>query len=891
MCGDLKIRYGHMQRTISWQVVFFFISFFCEAISGQLQYTIYEEIKQGSIVGSIAKDLGLDIKELSMRKFHIVSRAKRQYFNVNLENGDLYVTDRIDREIICGIQKKCFLNLEAVIESPLNFYTVKVEIQDINDNSPFFSKNTFDVEISESASSGARFALGNAQDPDLGTNSVQRYKLRANEYFTLGEKTSIDGSKYLELVLEKPVDHEKQHVYEFILTAFDGGKPIKTGTALIKILVHDINDNYPVFSQDTYRISLNENTPNGFLVLHLNATDEDEGSNAQIIYSFNHIAENARQTFTIHSHNGDIKIIGELDYEMTESYEITVEAKDGGGLVAHCKVSIQIIDINDNAPEITITSFSTTTPEDSSPGTVIALIYFNDMDSAENGEVVCQISEMLPFQLISSSSSYFKLVTTSNMDRERVSDYNITIKAVDKGSPPLSTNKTIRLTISDVNDNPPVFEKTRYIAYVSENNPPGTSIYSVHASDLDLNKNAQIIYSILMNNVEDIPLSSHVSINSVTGVVYAQSLFDYEQLREFQIQVMAKDSGSPPLSTNVTVKICIIDKNDNAPKILYPSPDTEGTALFEFIPRSSEKGFLVTKIVAVDADSGHNAWLSYHLLHVPEPSFFIIGQYTGEIRMARTFQDTDTLRQRFIVMVKDNGYPSLSATVTLNLVVAENFQQVLPELSIQPSDSDTQSNVTIYLVISIALISLLFILTVMVTVISKCRKSNTPTAFGIISKDFYPQVALRYPYQFRDGTLPLPYSYDVCVAVDSSESEFAYLKPSQNVPVDSLIDTDDSAIGNDSLQDALPSTSLAQVDPNVSISGSNSNPLDITCGIPQGSVLGPLLFSVFINDLPTACKGASIHIYSDDTILYAHSPCLSDLEHVLHNNRKSICLM
>ncbi|MEE6478649.1 hypothetical protein FKM82_011924 [Ascaphus truei] len=808
MCG--KIRPGNRERTMTWQVVFFFISFLCEHISGQLQYSIYEELKQGSIVGSIAKDLGMNIKDLSIQKFHIVSPAKKQYFNVNLENGDLYVTDRIDREIICGIQQSCFLNLEAVVENPLNFYTVVVEIQDINDNSPRFSKNTFDVEISESASTGVRFPLGNAQDPDLGTNSVQSYKLSANEYFTLGEKTSTDGSKYPELVLEKPLDREKQGFYELILTASDGGKPLKTGTALIKIVVHDINDNFPMFSQDTYRISLNENAPNGFLVLHLNATDEDEGSNAQITYSFSHIPENALKTFTIVPQNGDIKINGELDYEMTENYEMTVEAKDGGGLVAHCKVLIQIIDINDNAPEITTTSFKTTIPEDSSPGTVIALINIHDLDSGENGEVVCQISEMLPFQLISSSRSYFKLVTTTTMDREIVSYYNITIKAADKGSPPMSTSKTIRLAISDVNDNPPVFEKTSYIAYVPENNPPGTSIYSVHASDPDLNKNAQIIYSILINNVEDVRLSSHVSINSVTGVVYAQSSFDYEQLREFQIQVMAKDSGSPPLSTNVTVKICIIDKNDNAPKILYPSADTEGTALFEFIPRSSEKGFLVTKIVAVDADSGHNAWLSYHLLHSPEPSFFIIGQHTGEIRMARTFQDTDTLRQRVIVMVKDNGYSSLSATVTLNLVVAENFQQVLPELSNQPSDSDTQPNVTIYLVISIALISLLFILTVMITVISKCRKSNTPIAFGTISKDFYPQVALRYPYQFSDGTLPLPYSYDVCVALDHSENEFAYLKSSQNVPVDSLIDTEDSAIGNDSLKDNLPSTSLTQ---------------------------------------------------------------------------------
>ncbi|MEE6478640.1 hypothetical protein FKM82_011915, partial [Ascaphus truei] len=746
-------------------------------------------MKQGSIVGSIAKDLGLNIKELSVRKYRIVSHAKKHYFNVSLENGNLYVIDRIDREAICGIENSCFLNFETVVENPVNVFHVKIEIQDINDNPPSFSKDTFDIGISESALPGTRFVLGNAQDPDLGTNSLQSYKLSANPHFTLGEKTSMDGIKYPELVLEKPLDREKQSIYDLILTGTDGGKPVKTGTALIKIVVHDVNDNFPVISPDTYRISLNENAPNGFLVLHLNATDEDEGSNAQITYSF----KNAHQIFTIDTENGDIRTRGELDFEVAKNYEITVEAKDGGGLVSHCKVSIQVIDANDNAPEIIFISISNPISENSLSGTVIALINIHDGDSGENSEVTCQITQSIPFQLISSSSSYYKLITTSMMDRERISDYNITIKATDKGSPPLSTNKTIRISISDVNDNPPVFEKTSYIFYIPENNPPGTSICNVYASDLDLNENAQIIYSVLSNKVEEHPVSSYVSINSVTGVVYAQSSFDYEQLRDFQIQVMAKDNGSPQLSCNVSVKICIIDKNDNFPKILYPSTDTEGTALFEFIPRSSERDYLVTKVVAVDADSGHNAWLSYHLLQVSDSSFFIIGQHTGEIRIARTFQDPDALKQIVVVMVKDNGNPSLSATVTINLIVAENFQQVLPELSNQPNDLDTQSNVTFYLVISIALISFLFILTVILTVISKCRKSNNPIAFGTIGKDFYPQVALRYPYQFSDGTLPLPYSYDVCVALDASKNEFAYLKPSQNVPVDSLIDTDDSA--------------------------------------------------------------------------------------------------
>ncbi|MEE6478658.1 hypothetical protein FKM82_011933 [Ascaphus truei] len=794
--------------TVTWQVIFFFIAWFCDMASGQLQYSIFEEIKLGSIVGNIAEDLGLDIKELSFRKFRIDSGHNEQYFSVNLENGNLYVTHRIDRETTCGRAHACVLNFEAVVENPLNIFHVKVEIQDVNDNPPRFNKNIFDIGISESTLPGARLVLGNAQDPDLGSNSLQYYKLNSNNYFTLGEKISLDGSKFAELVLEKSLDRENQSFHELILTAFDGGTPMKTATAFIKIVVNDVNDNLPLFSQEMYEVTLNENAPNNSLVLYLNATDKDEGLNAQITYSFSHISENAQHLFTIDPQNSDIRTRGQLDYEVTESYEMTVEAKDGGGLVSHCKVSIQIIDVNDNVPEIILTSVSTPIPEDSLSGTVIALINVRDRDSGENGEVTCQIMDALPFKLVSSSSSYHKLVTTSTMDRERTSEYNITIQATDKGSPPLSANKTIRLTIKDVNDNPPIFEKRGYIVYVPENNPPGNSIYNIYASDLDLGENSRMIYTIFNNNIEDIKVSSYVSINSVTGVLYAQQSFDYENLREFEILIMAKDSGSPPLSSNVTLRVCITDRNDNSPKILYPSTGVDGTALFEIVPRFSDKGYLVTKVVAVDADSGHNAWLSYHFLHLPEPTYFTIGQHTGEIRTSRNFQDKDSLRQKVVVMVKDNGVPSLSATVQLHLVVAEHFQQVLPEIISQP---DTQSNVTVYLVTSIAVISFLFLLTVLFVIISKCRKSNIATPFGTLGKDFYPQIVTGYPSQFNNGTLPLPYSYDVCVALDSSQNEFAYLQPSPKVPTENLIDADDTGTGNGSLKDTLPATNFAQV--------------------------------------------------------------------------------
>ncbi|XP_063784669.1 protocadherin gamma-B5-like isoform X38 [Pseudophryne corroboree] len=797
------------QWTLRWQV-FCFILFIISNVSGQLQYSIPEEMKMGSAVGNVAKDIGLNVKDLEFRKFQIISQVTKQYFNINMENGDLYVSDRIDREILCEDKQSCFINLEAVIENPLNFYTVTIEIQDINDNSPTFSKKYFDIEISEHTLPGAHFALSNAKDPDLGTNSIQSYTLNGDECFSLGEKITRDGINYPEIILEKSLDREKKSFYDLMLTATDGGKPPKSGTAIIKIVVQDANDNFPIFTQDTYHIRLFENVPVGYLVIQLNATDEDEGSNALIAYSFSHIPENTQQIFNIDSSNGCIKIIGNLDYEASDTYKMTVEAKDGGGHVAHCKISIEVIDVNDNAPKITIKSLTATIPENSPPGTLVALINIRDLDSGTNGEVICQISDTLDFQLLPSSSSYYILVTAANMDQEKKPIYNITIQCMDKGSPSQSNNKTIQLTISDMNDNFPVFEKMSYIVYIVENNQPGTSIHNVLASDLDHGQNGKITYSILNSNIENIPVSSYVSINSITGVLYAQRSYDYEQLREFQFQVMAKDSGSPPLSSNVTVRICIIDKNDNAPKILYPSPDNEGSALFEFIPHTAEKDYLVTKVIAVDADSGHNAWLSYHLLQATDPSFFSIDHRTGEIRIGRDLQEMDSLRQKVVIMVKDNGHPSFSSTVSLTLVVAESFQQVLPEIIHKPSDSKTSSNITFYLVVSIALISLLFIMTVMVIVIYKCRKSDTQTSFRNINRDIYPQFTLGCPSEISDGSLPFPFSYDVCVTLDSQQNEIAYLKPVQNVPTENLIDTGDSAAVDESSSNDLPTSKIVQ---------------------------------------------------------------------------------
>nr|XP_033489672.1 protocadherin alpha-3-like [Epinephelus lanceolatus] len=721
--------------------------------SAQSRYSISEEVNEGTVVGNVAKDLGLDKSTLRERKYRVVSSNADPLFHVNQNDGILYVSRKIDREEVCAQSSTCLINLKTVLENPLEVHYVEVEVVDINDHSPTFPEKDKTLEISESVLPGARIQLKPSRDGDSGHFSVQQYKLSHNDHFRLEVKDKGEDGKIPILVVQKPLDRETAKSHSLVLTALDGGKPPKSGTMNILVNVLDVNDNTPVFSKEMYSVLLDENAPVGTTVIQVNATDLDEGSNGEVVYSFsNSMNQNMLNLFDINPLTGEITVKGMIDYEEKDRYEIEIEASDKGPapFATDISVIIKIVDVNDNAPEIEVTSFSSSIPEDSRPGTTVALISVNDLDSGLNGKVICALNEDVPFTLSPSlKDKMYSLVTKSPLDREKQSQYELTITAKDAGQPPLSSEKTISVVVSDVNDNSPEFSQSPYTFYVTEGNEPGVSVFSVKAFDRDENNNALISYHIVRDSSTDNKLTSFLNINSENGDILALKSFDFETVKTFQFQVVATDSGTPSLSNNVTVNVFILDQNDNAPVILYPVSSNGSAEGVEEIPRNVNAGHLVTKVRAYDADIGYNGWLLFSLQEVTDHSLFALDRYTGQIRTLRSFTETDEAEHKLLILVKDNGNVSLSATATVIVKLVEPREAFAASDVKSATKVDEEDNVTFYLMITLGSVSLLFIISIIVLIAMQCSKSTDYTSKYLQEANY--DGTLCHSIQYRSG--------------------------------------------------------------------------------------------------------------------------------------------
>ncbi|XP_032741995.1 protocadherin beta-11-like [Rattus rattus] len=771
----MENRGEHYLQTRQVLLLFVFLGM-SRAHSVARRLSVVEEMPSGALVGNLEKDLGLEVGELSARGAQVASNNNKLPLQLNINTGDLLLSEPLDREELCGSIEPCVLHFQVLLKNPLKILQVELQVMDVNDNSPVFLEKEMVLEIPENSPVGAVFLLESATDLDVGINTVKSYMISQSSHFHVTMRVNPDGRKYPELVLDKVLDYEEQPELSLILTALDGGTPSRSGTALVRVEVIDANDNSPEFDQMFYEVRIPENSRLGSLIITASASDLDSGTNGELSYAFSHASEDIRKTFAINKNSGEISLIGYLDFETTESYSIIIKATDRGGLFGKSTVRIQVMDVNDNFPEIAVSSFVSPIPENAVE-TLVMIFSIQDKDSGENSKMVCSIPEDLPFVLKSSIENYYHLETEGALDRENRAEYNITISVSDQGTPRLTTQHTITVQVSDINDNAPAFTQTSYTMFVRENNSPALHIGTISATDSDSGSNAHITYSLLPPRDPQLALDSLISINADNGQLFALRALDYEALQAFEFHVGATDRGSPALSSQALVRVVVLDDNDNAPFVLYPLQNASAPYT-ELLPRAAEPGYLVTKVVAVDRDSGQNAWLSFQLLKATEPGLFSVWAHNGEVRTTRLLSERDVPKHRLLLLVKDNGDPPRSASVMLQVLLVDGFSQPylpLPEVA-RDSMPDVDNMLTLYLVIALASVSSLFLLSVMLFVgVRLCRRARAASLGGCSVPEGH------FPDHLVDisgaGTLSQSYQYEVCLMGGSGTNEFRFLKP------------------------------------------------------------------------------------------------------------------
>ncbi|XP_031585437.1 protocadherin-17 isoform X1 [Oreochromis aureus] len=794
--------------------IFFFLLLWAQALTlKNLNYSVPEEQGPGTVIGNIAKDARLGIEQTGQggqgkkANFRVLENSAPHLIDVDPQSGLLYTKQRIDRETLCKRNPKCQLSME-VFANDKEICMIKIDIQDINDNSPMFPSDQIDIDISENAVPGTRFPLTSAHDPDAGENGLKTYQITRDDYnlFSLEVKSRGDGTKFPELVIQRPLDREERSHHTLILSATDGGEYPRSGTMQINVKVIDSNDNSPVFDQPSYVVEIPENSPPGKVLIDLNATDPDEGNNGQVVYSFSGYApERIRELFSIDSRTGVIKIQGEIDYEESPVIEIDVQAKDLGPnpIPGHCKVTVKVLDRNDNWPSIGFVSVRQgAISEAAPPGTVIALVRVTDKDSGRNGQLQCRVLGNVPFKLEENYDNFYTVVTDRPLDREMQDEYNVTIVAKDNGIPPLNSTKSFTVKILDENDNIPRFTKSVYLLQIPENNIPGEYLGSVLAHDPDLGQNGTVYYSIINSNVSGGDVNTYVNVNAANGAIYAVRSFNYEQIKYFDFKVLAKDAGSPHLESNATVRISVLDVNDNIPVIVLPLLQNDTAEIH--VPRNVGVGYIVTTVRAVDNDYGESGRLTYEISDGNEEHLFEIDPVTGEVRTAHPFWDDVSPIVELIIRVSDHGKPTLTAAARL-IIKASNGR---PPDGLPHMKDNQNWDMSLPLIVTLSIISIM-LLAAMVTIAIKCKRENKEirTYNCRIAEYSHPQLGkgkkkkinkndimlVQSEVEERDAmnvmnvvsspslaTSPMYFDYQTRLPLSSPRSEVMYLKPTAN---------------------------------------------------------------------------------------------------------------
>ncbi|XP_067422483.1 protocadherin-12 [Emydura macquarii macquarii] len=728
---------------------YFFFCVDCQEVAPfTVQYKVLEEVPSGTVLGKLSEDLSWEERREPVETFQQLHFPKELPICVGSEDGLLSTAGRLDREQLCRHNDPCFVSFDVLAAEHLALIHVEIQVLDINDHAPQFPKPELELEISESASLRTRIPLDRALDPDTGSNALCSYSLSPSDHFVLDVISGSDGTKHAELVVVKEVDRELRSCFDLVLTAFDHGDPPKSGTALVRVIVLDSNDNSPVFAESSLTVEIWEDTLPGTILINLLATDPDQGPNGEIEYSFSkHAPLEVLNMFSIDAKTGSVVLRHPLDYEENHTYEVDVQARDLGAnpMPAHCKILIKVLDVNDNAPDVHITwaaqgpMLSEALPKDS----FVALVTASDPDSGNNGQVHCYLSQGHEhFKLKRTNTYTYMLLTNAILDRERWAEYNLTLTVQDNGNLSLARRKHLTIYIIDVNDNPPLFERITYDVTIAENNVPPSYLITVKAHDADIGFNGKVTYSIQDSLVSDL-----VSVDSKTGEIFALRAFDYEQITSLEFLVKAEDGGHPRLVSNVSVRVSLLDRNDNPPVIMQPvlvegkarltvlvnaqtgclwtssgHHNPQGTAVTTMTPTPSSNAPLLFTFAASDADSGLNGNLHYDILSGNDASLFVLDPLSGQVFInSSNASSLIGSEWELGVLVRDQGNSPLQAKALVQLIFRNHLDQLTN--SAQASQRLSQSMVTV-ICLAVLLGTFLLVLALIVSICKREKKDN-----------------------------------------------------------------------------------------------------------------------------------------------------------------------
>lgn len=672
--------------------------------AADLTYTIYEDKPKDTPVGNIAQDYDfrslMTMEDYNNLQYQILRTGNdvTKYFRLVNTTGQLLTTEPIDRDNIaqCVRLSKCVLSFDVAVASSGAFFrklTIDVNVTDLNDNSPLFTRNVETVNFTENSAEGTAYSIPGATDKDAGNNTVKNYYIETgNVPFDVEMETYVDGSSFVKIVVKGLLDREKTGSYNIKIIAEDGGTPKRTGSIDVKINVLDSNDNSPKFAQPYYNVTLNEDTPLNTVFLTVSATDDDAGENGQVEYklSANQKSLKIPQKFAVDHVSGNLSVIGQLEYIPNEDLSIYVDAVDKGSSRRSSKVLVlvNIYDSINSPPKIILNilhgdrvSMVARITEYANVGFTVGLLNVveTDYDTERNGKVDC-ISLNEFFGLERYDTYAYKAVVRQPLDRELKDRHEVKIVCRDNGSPPLNDTTTFTVEVLDENDNSPRFTQNTYFEKAAENNNVGDIVAIVKADDLDQagTNNSKIVYKLAGTG------GYQFWIDPDSGQIRANFVIDRENRSRFELQVIAEDLGSPRLSAVAQVSLSITDENDNRP--VFSQPNYE-FFVYENLPYNTS----VDQLTATDKDERENGTIVFSFGN-PVPSSFPFALYSdGNIKVIRSLDREIQSEYRFTVFAADQGNPSLTTSVTVTVNVLD--QNDNPPVFVFPNNDNNTATI------------------------------------------------------------------------------------------------------------------------------------------------------------------------------------------------------